>query len=456
MKILMVGPYAPARDGIASYTVQEVRRLVEEGHQVEVLSPGPSAAHHHLDLRSWRGPLALAKRMRAYDRVIIQFHPDVFYAEAMTPARRDANTLGLAVAFALGNVEVRVHEVNYGWGEEQSRSARLFRSLWRLPKRITVHTTEERDRLCASMRLPASRVELLDHGAHFVARTNVSRGEARARLGLTPTEHVFVSIGFIQPHKGFDRAVRAFAASGLASVGASLHVVGSVRVEEDAYLTYLDELRAQISETPGAHLHDGYVSDELFDVWLVAADTLVLPYRFIWSSGVMERAELYGRAVIATRVGGLDGQAGPNVTLVDGEDELVGAMRTAAGLPAAEPVVRDASEPWPVTPGARPERAALQDEIQRRAAVAAARHHGRVRAERSRVPSGGPPTSLRDIRYLEPPSPASSRLSAEAVKRVVRKVTAWEVDPVIHQLNTVHDTVARLLEPEEDTTDGNA
>jgi hypothetical protein len=56
----MVGPYAPARDGIASYTVQEVRRLVEDGHDVEVLSPAPSAAHQHLDLRHWRGPLALA------------------------------------------------------------------------------------------------------------------------------------------------------------------------------------------------------------------------------------------------------------------------------------------------------------------------------------------------------------------------------------------------------------
>ena len=39
------------------------------------------------------------------------------------------------------------------------------------------------------------------------------------------------------------------------------------------------------------------------------ADTLVLPYREIWSSGVMERAKLFNRVVIAADVGGLGDQA---------------------------------------------------------------------------------------------------------------------------------------------------
>ena len=50
VRILMVSPYPPIRDGIASYTVQEVAALLDAGHEVEVLSPWPSAAHHHLAL----------------------------------------------------------------------------------------------------------------------------------------------------------------------------------------------------------------------------------------------------------------------------------------------------------------------------------------------------------------------------------------------------------------------
>src|SRR5438105_11576697 len=79
MRILMVTPYAPLRDGIAAYAVQQVAALRAEGHDVEVLSPGPSAAHHFLDFSGLRGIGALAKRVRSYDKVIIQFHPDLFY-----------------------------------------------------------------------------------------------------------------------------------------------------------------------------------------------------------------------------------------------------------------------------------------------------------------------------------------------------------------------------------------
>ena len=92
MRILMVTPYPPARDGLANYAVQEVKRLRAEGHDVEVLSPGPSAAHHHLDLRGPRGALALGKRLRAYDRVIVQYHPAPFFDGVVTPRNRAATS----------------------------------------------------------------------------------------------------------------------------------------------------------------------------------------------------------------------------------------------------------------------------------------------------------------------------------------------------------------------------
>lgn len=106
----MVTPYPPVRDGIANYAVQEVKRLRADGHDVEVLSPEPSAAHHHLELTSRRGPLALAKRTGAYDRVIVQFHPDMFFPVLATYRRRLETTLGLLAAFRTAHdVEVRVH-----------------------------------------------------------------------------------------------------------------------------------------------------------------------------------------------------------------------------------------------------------------------------------------------------------------------------------------------------------
>jgi glycosyltransferase involved in cell wall biosynthesis len=451
----MVTPYPPVRDGIGAYAVHQVKRLRAEGHDVEVLSPGPSAAHHHLDLRSTRGPLALAKRARAYDKLIIQYHPDVFYPYPSTMSERLAITAGLiAVMQAAPEVEVRVHEFNYELGTSRKPDGVMARRLWRMPDRIVVHTPEEQRGMTEAYGLPPGRVELADHGAHFDPRTTVDRAAARARLGIDPDAHVFLSIGFIQPHKGFDRSVHAFA--GMAARGAELHVVGSVRVEEPDFVAHLAELRRLVAATPGAFLHDGYLSDEAFDIWLVAADTIVLPYRFIWSSGVMERARLYGRPVIATRVGGLADQAPAGTVLVDDDDALGAAMRAAlgegdsegdgGGEHAIEPPVAK-RQPWPGHGSASVDRDAVMAEVRARAALrrttAAESEHLDAGDQARRARASAP---LRQLPRMAVPAPASARSSSALVKRVVAKLTGWQVDAIVHQINSLQDAAIEAAE----------
>src|SRR5438046_735227 len=60
----MVSPYPPLRDGIASYALQTVAALRAEGHAVEVLAPGPSAAASV----SARGQVRVAPRGEDFTR----------------------------------------------------------------------------------------------------------------------------------------------------------------------------------------------------------------------------------------------------------------------------------------------------------------------------------------------------------------------------------------------------
>lgn len=421
----MVSPYPPARDGIANYAIQEVKRLRAEGHDVEALSPGPSAAHHHLDLQGVRGALALGRRVRDYDRIVIQYHPAIFFPPNPTPAQRTSVYLALAATYrAARHVEVRVHEFPHG-GPETAAERFAARQMWSAVDRISIHTEQERMEFAAAFDLPADQVELAGHGAHFERRTTLERDAARERLGLPVDGFMFLSIGFLQPHKGFDRSVRAF--SGLAERGCRLDVVGSLRVEDHEYVAYVDELRDLIDATPGATLHEGYVSDSEFDIWIVAADAVVLPYRLIWSSGVGERAALYHRPVIATRAGGLEDQLAEGAILVDSDEALAAAMRSVAGIDAAP----RATGAWP-TSG----RAAVMAEIEARAA-----RHRSVPSASSRP--GAPvsrrtTTSTAPLRRLTPlslPEARSARPGASSMKRVVKRLTAWQIDPIIGQLN---------------------
>jgi glycosyltransferase involved in cell wall biosynthesis len=430
-RILMVTPYPPIRDGLASYALQEVKALRDAGNEVEVLSPEPSAAHYHLDLKRPRGPIALAKRLRDYDRVIVQYHPGIFLTDDATDAHRAAMAASFAAAVqAGGNVELRLHEFDVDLDERTLAERVSMRQMWRAASRLVVHTEPERQRLAEVSRLPVSRIELAEHGATFVRRTPLDREGARTRLGLPLDELMFLSIGFIQPHKGFERAVNAFA--GLGGVGCRLDLVGSVRIEDPEYVRYAEELRAMVEATEGASLHDGYVSDELFDVWIVASDVLVLPYRWIWSSSVCERAGLYERPVIATRVGGLEAQLPEGSRIVDDDVELFAAMREFAGQ-QVEPAP---AEPWtqrgPVD----------HDQVMQSVQARAAARRGAKVGDFALAPSA----PVRRLRPLSLPEARSARPGASVLKRGVRRLTRWEIDPIVGHVNRLQQVVVEALE----------
>lgn len=469
-RILVVSPYPPVRDGIGAYAVQQVRALRRQGHHVEVCSPWPSAAHHHLPLKGPQGARALKRLMAGFDRVIVHFHPDVFYVDPSTPTSRISTGTALAAAFRSGPpVEIRLHEVDRRWAspseqvEASSRSgfladrvfeqaARATRSVFRAASEITVHVPEHERMMVERFGVDPARVRLVDHGEDFTPRVPDDQLRARATLGLPADGHVFVCIGFIQPHKGFDRAATAF--RGLADQGAELHIVGSVRVDDPSAVAHQRELEALQAQVPGVHLHLGFVSDEAFDRWIVAADTVVLPYRHIWSSSVAERARLYGRPVIATRVGGLADQIGEvagNV-VVDDNAGLAAAMAAAVG--ASGPAT--AASTWefdgPI------DRATVMAEVQRRAA---AQRGIKVVTASSSQPGAIPThvaTPLRRLRQVPPPPATSARPGVSTVKRLIRRVIAWEVDPLREQLvdlqraatQAAETTDARLDEVAED------
>jgi glycosyltransferase involved in cell wall biosynthesis len=425
----------------------------------------------HLDLKGPRGAAALAKRVRDYDKIVLQFHPDFFFRVPTTESDQIETALALATVFRLARwSEVVVHEVDYRLGSMTNDRAQVrsrlrqaaMRAMWRSVDQVFLHTESERRDFIEAFGVPADRVQLLEHGESFVPKTRHDQESARRTLGIPGDMTVFLSIGFIQPHKGFDRAIRAF--RGLAERGARLYIVGSLRLEEGEYAAHLAELRQLSETTDGVELVIGYVSDELFDRWIVAADVVVLPYRHIWSSGVAERAAIYSRPVIVTRVGGLAEQVADrdDVTLVTNDAELRRAMLRAAGGAEA------ATEPsdWPIDGDD------LRERVQAEVRIRAARRRGGARP--ATLPGGGLSTgkasrdpihghrslstSVRSLPPLAAPAPLSDRPGATLAKRAIQRTVGWMVDPVYWQVNALREATVRALDETdlqlEDNPDG--
>jgi glycosyltransferase involved in cell wall biosynthesis len=434
VKILILSTYPPDRCGIASYTVQVAATLRREGHTVEVMSPRPSAGQHWADYsRSARGVLRALALSRRADRTVVEFMPDLLF-RSMRRHLFIQQWPAVALLFAFGRrVELVVHEAPYrALRGRKDLSGRIGRVMWRtlitLPRAAYVHTAWERQQLVEATGVSAERIQLLSHGESFLKRVEPDRERARRELGLRDGDFHFLSIGFLQPHKGFDRAMRALAS--LPGDHVRLDVVGSMRVDTPEVQAHVETLRQLAAANPRITLHEGYVSDELFDRWIVACDAVVLPYREIWSSGVLERAKLYGRPAVVADVGGLGDQADASTRVVRDDDELRAAMAEVAGVPLPELELGAAA----------PEREPLSYEasvelVEQRAAALRERSEETPTTQVMRRSDGTPIPPPR----MGLPTPPGGRGLNPRVKRAIDRLTRWELIPIVSRINELRD-----------------
>jgi glycosyltransferase involved in cell wall biosynthesis len=446
MRILMVSPYPPQRDGIANYAAQAVASLMRQGHEVVVLSPQPSAAHLHLDFMSGpRAWAAMARRVQGFDKLVIQWHPAFFYRSGSVTDRSAIDVAMAAVFRLVPEVEIWVHEYEYAEVTRSATRRRAARLAFSQVDRLVFHSERERELFLEAVPMPLGRTVVEEHGQAFRRRTSMTREQARASLDIADDAYVYLCIGFIQRHKGFDRAVRAFAS--LDAPNARLDIVGSTRLDEPEFLTYLSELEWLTDQDERTRLHTGYVSDELFDRWILASDLVVLPYREIWSSGVLERAALFDRPVVASRVGGLEQQAGSrDVVFVDDDAGLVDAMARAAGVRvrSAADTATGALEgrSWEDLQNTVVERAALARGSARRVAQAPVAGA----ASREVEPVDRASAMVRRLPpYVVPPA-TSTRPGAPLVKRLIQRLTMWEISPLASRVDHLQAATANSLE----------
>lgn len=316
MRILVVSSYPPRHCGIGAYAAAQVGRLREEGHEVVVLSPPDGEG----DLRkpfvggsAFRHAASIGGR---FDRILVHFQPGLYF-RPRSPFLHVVTAASLLwLVMRRPSVEIVVHEA----AAPPSRLRPDYRLLGLAfsRARLLFHTQAERTALEREYRI-STHATIVPHRDSVTVHARLSRDEARAHLKIAADGPFFVCAGFLHADKGFDLAVRAFAATG--GPGA-LYVVGSVRTPGAETNAYVAELRSICDRTEGVTMIERYVSDEEFDLWISAADRVVFPYRRAWSSGALARAQQLGTPSFVANVGGLAEQAGPEDVVFDSAESL--------------------------------------------------------------------------------------------------------------------------------------
>jgi len=142
-----------------------------------------------------------------------------------------------------------------------------------------------------------SRFAVIPHGNYTGNYPNdVSRAAARKKLTLQDSEVVFLFLGAVRPYKGVLELIDAFRM--LTADHTSLVIAGRP----------LDDEFARKIEIAGKGLdnvrfHPGFVQDDEIQVYMNAADVVVLPYRHILSSGAALLAMSFGKPCVAPAIG---------------------------------------------------------------------------------------------------------------------------------------------------------
>lgn len=326
-RILVIAPYPPRACGVGRYAAAQVERLRGEGHDVTVISPPDGDGDIRVRFFGGR-PFVAAARARGFERIVVHFQPALYF-RPRSPFSKIATSAALWwLCRRRRQTEILVHEADppVRWRPDYI----VLRAAFRAAPVLLFHTDRERRALERTYRVRV-RARLVSQRDGVRVDAAPPTAEARRRLGIPGAEAVFVAPGFLHADKGFDRAVEALRALGRGR----LYVLGSVRERSARNEAYAARLREVAAATPGVELVERYLPDEEFDLWIAAADAVVLPYRRSWSSAVLARAQAIGTPAVVADVGGLGEQASDRDLVVRDDDELAAAMaRIAAGREA--------------------------------------------------------------------------------------------------------------------------
>jgi D-inositol-3-phosphate glycosyltransferase len=207
--------------------------------------------------------------------------------------------LGKKLIFTAHNVDAGIRD---GKSTRINRLSLLY--MYRCVDHIIVHTEKMKIQLVEEFNVSNDKISVVPYGVtNAVPKTQMTGHEARKSLGIRDDEKVMLFFGNITPYKGLEYLITALK---YLRRYENLRLIIAGKVGRDR--GYLERIRNLIHEEQLGDrivMKIGFVPDSDIEVYFKTADVLVLPYKYIFQSGVLFMAYAFGLPVVAADVGSL-------------------------------------------------------------------------------------------------------------------------------------------------------
>lgn len=267
---------------------------------------GIRVINNHQDtlLRKW---LPIFNVIRTHGR------PDVLHLhwvhQFLIEGDRQKSLLTKAIPFFAELLAVKLLRIKIVWTvhnllEHNKRDTQLelffLRLLVPLCDQVIVHCSFAREAVMQTYQLPdhfKDRISVIPHGHYINSYENqLTREQARTELDLGEEEIIFLHIGAIRPYKGVPQLISTFRE--LKHPQARLLIAGkpgkeSIREELIESCQLDSRIRTSLK----------FIPDDEIQLFMSAADVVVLPYQDVFTSGSALLAMSFSKAVIIPRRG---------------------------------------------------------------------------------------------------------------------------------------------------------
>ena len=308
-KILIVGPCGPRKCGIATHINQEYSCLVKQGYIVDILSHKDCNSKFKENLKGFLNPLKILKYYKNYDKIYLHFSPEQYFYTYFNIFRL-FNLLPLFSFYFLflkcKNLIIILHEPPFN--KYFFQKSKIHKYIWKRVNKIHFFTESEKlfFESVFHFNLRENQFLIENVNTNFIKFSTLNQYQAIRKLNINSNKKILLAIGFINYNKGFDKIVNVFNSCDFKN--SNLYIVGEPTLKNSFDFSYFKSLKSLCQKNPNIFLINNFLSDEDFDIWTIASDLILFPYRSNSNSGVLGRAKLYNKKVIVSNVGGLSNQ----------------------------------------------------------------------------------------------------------------------------------------------------
>jgi glycosyltransferase involved in cell wall biosynthesis len=213
-------------------------------------------------------------------------------------------SLGKTLVFTAHNVDIDERD-----GQSGLLNRASLRLMYRMVDHIFVHTEKMKIQLQSGYGVASDKITVHAYGMNTVAPdSGLTRADARRRLGIRHDEQVALFFGNVAPYKGLEYLIRAIGLLKREAGAPCPKLIIAGKVKNRRAQPYWESISRLITEeglgdTVLAAVR--HIRDEEIEVFMKAADVCVLPYIYIYQSGVLILAYRYGLPAIVSDAGSL-------------------------------------------------------------------------------------------------------------------------------------------------------